>query len=482
MDEQVVSSRITVPFSGPGAGTAPLTWGQKMILHDMRKSDWTYNICGAHPLPEGHTVEEFAAALGRIMGKHPALRTRFGTDDEGRPCQVVSASGEIDLEVVTVADELERDDAVNHSYRMWREWLGTPIDQHSRWWVQMGVVRHRGAAVSVVINIGHLIADGVSALLVMADLGLGELADRVIDPDATRTADLARREQTPEVRRISDRAMRYWEGQLRSLPPLTFGVPKSPDYEPGRRCRNVRFYSPAAYLAVLAIAQRTRTDTSRVLLALIAIAIGRTTGVNPLTAHVTASNRFRPALADVIGSLVQNGVLTLDLDGKVDDVVARARQAATVAWMRAYYDPEQLDELTTRLDAERGYPARITCRINDRRFSTKVEAAATARGASVAEEAIRALLPETFIKWHKFVYRWTDQLLFNIEDRPDALYLQVVFDTELFTPEQVETMVRTVEEMAIEVAFDPDVSTRVESTQMEPAQMEPALAEPGRMP
>ncbi|WP_158839830.1 condensation domain-containing protein [Saccharothrix deserti] len=466
VSDRIVSDRITVPFSGPGAGTAPLTWGQKAIIQDMRTSDWTYNISGAHPLPEGLTVEDIAARLSRLMGKHPALRTRLGTDAEGRPCQVVSASGEIDLEVVTFADELERDAAVNYANKLWLDWMATPIARHSPWSLRMAVMRHRGAAVSLVLTIGHLVADGVGALLLMTDLGIGELAGRAVDPDALCLADLARREQTPEVRRVSDRAMRYWEGQLRPLPPLTFGAPKSPDYRPGERCRNVRFHSPAAYLAVLAIAQRTRTDTSRVLLAVIAIAIGRTTGVNPLTTHVVASNRFRPALADVIGSVVQNSVLTLDLDGNVGDVVARARQATTLAWMQAYYDPDQLAELTARLDAERGHPARITCRISDRRFSTRVEAEAMARSASVTAEAIRAQLPETFLKWHKYVYRWTDQVFINIEDRPKTVYLQMVFDTEVFTTQQVEAMLRAVEEVAIEAAFDPDALTRVAPDRM----------------
>lgn len=468
MAEGFVLDRITVPFAGPGAGTAPLTWGQKALLRDMRTSDWTYNISGAHHLPEGLTVTDVAELLGRLMGKHPALRTRIGADDEGNPCQVVSGSGEIDLEVVTFADELDREAAYRYGNKRWLEWMASPLEQHTPWPIRMGVMQHRGAAVYLVLTIGHLVADGVGGLLLMTDLGLGELAGTAVDPGAVRLADLARREQTPQVRRISDRAMRYWEEQLRPLTPMTFDAPDSPDYEPGGRCRNVRFHSPAAYLAVLAIAQRTRTDTSRVLLVLIAIAIGRTTGVNPLTTHLVASNRFRPGLSDVIGSVVQNAVLTLDLDGTVDDVVARARQTTTLAWMHAYYDPDQLDELAARLDDERGHPARITCRISDRRFSTKTDAEEQVRTATVTPEAIRAKLPETFLRWHKFVYRWTDQVFINVEDRPDTVYLQMVFDIDAFTKEQVEALLRAVEEVAVEAAFDPAAPTRVTSARAVP--------------
>ena len=66
---------------------------------------------------------------------------------------------------------------------------------------------------------------------------------------------------------------------------------------------------------MLAIAKRTGTDASRVTLALIATAIGRATGVQPLTVKVMVNNRFRPGLADVIAPIAQNSVVTIDVSG-----------------------------------------------------------------------------------------------------------------------------------------------------------------------
>ena len=91
---------------------------------------------------------------------------------------------------------------------------------------------------------------------------------------------------------------------------------------------------------------------------MIATAIGRATGVQPLTIKVMVNNRFRPGLADVIAPIAQNSVVTFDVaDTTVDEVVARARGASLTAGMRAYYDPDELREVMARLDAERGYPA-----------------------------------------------------------------------------------------------------------------------------
>lgn len=468
MAERFTLERIAVPFSGPGAGTAPLTWGQKAIMRDMRATGWAHNNCGAHPLPEGLTVAEIADRLGRLMGKHPAARLRLGTDEHGRPCQVVHGSGEIDLEVVTFPDDADRAEAIHHGNGLWLEGMMTPLEHHSPWLVRLSVMRHRGEAVSLVLTVGHLVADGTGTLLLMADLGLGEFAHRAVDPEAVWAIDLARREQTPEARRVSDRAMRYWERQLRPLPPTTFGEPKHPEGRLGHRYWHGRFQSPAAYLAVLAIARRTRTDTSRVLLAVLAIAIGRATGLNPLSTIVIVSNRFRPGLSDVIGSLSQDSLLTVDLDGTVDDVVARTRQAAMVAWMHAYYDPDQLEELTGRLDAERGHPARVTCRISDRRFSTRPDTEAKARDAVVTPGQIAAKRPETSISWDGHLDSAPDQAFIGIEDRAETVYLQMVFDMAVLSTEQVETMLRAVEEVAVEAAFDPEAPTRVPTPQRVP--------------
>ncbi|WP_309111324.1 condensation domain-containing protein [Saccharothrix sp.] len=447
--------RVTVPFSGPGAGTAPLTWGQKAIMRDMRATGWPHNNSGAHPLPEGVTVAELAARLGEMMCRHPALRMRLGVGDDGEPCQVVVESGEIDVEVTAFDDDVDPAEVLRHSHKIWFEWMMTPFDGHTPWLVRLAVLEHRGRAAHLVFAVNHLVADGTGTLLLMTGLGIGELADRRLDPDAITALDLARREQTPEARRISDGAMRYWAERLRDLPRATFGEPRYPEGRLGHRYWHGRFSSSAAHLGVLAIARRTRTDTARVLLAVLAIAIGRATGVDPLTTNVIVSNRFRPGFADVIGTLSQNSVLSLDLRGTVDEVVARTRHAATAAWMRAYYDPDQLDRLIASLDAERGHPAAVTCRISDLRFSTRPDAEELADGDPVTEEQVRAELPRTFLSWDGHLDAMPDQLFISVEDRPGTVHLQMVFDMAVLTTDQVETMLHAVEEVAVEAAFDP---------------------------
>jgi hypothetical protein len=457
MFDGIVEDLIPVPFAGDGAGTAPLTWGQKAILQDMRETGWTHNTSGAHRLLDG-TVEDIAALLSEVVSRRPALRFKLGTGSDGKPCQVIAASGELPLSVRTVPDDADEDDVVKYANELWFCWLMTPFDLYADWPLRVAVVKHRGEAAYWVLTFNHLVTDGISCLLLMADLGFDyAISTSKGNEPPVGLLELGRREQTPQLRQVSDRAMRYWEGHLRGIPPLTFGLPRYPDGRQGKRYWHGRFGSPAAFLAMLAIARRTGTDTSRVLLAIIAAAVGRAMELDSVTARVVLNNRFRPGFAEAIAQLTQNSVVTLGLVGQtVDELIAQTRRALLIAGMHSYYDPDQLSALMERLDAERGYPARISLRINDRRMSTR-QATEAARSAEVTRAEIERLLPETFLSWDGTIDYLHEQAFITIEDRPDTVYLQLIFDMTAFTSEQVEALLHGIEEIAIEAAFDPAV-------------------------
>ncbi len=459
MFEHATGHKVLVPFSGPGAGTAPLAWGQKVIMTDMRAGSWSLNASGAHALPKGFTVDDVAAQLSAIVSKYSALRTRIDVDEQGEPCQVAYESGEIALDVIDVDGDA---DPAAFTDRLWYDWLFLPFDHRNDWLMRMAVIRHRGVALYRALTFDHLIVDGMSIALLKAELGVDEVEPPTGDPRTVSLLELGRREQTPEGRRISDRAMRYWESQLRSIPPLTFGEPTHPEGRQGKRFWHGRSNSKAAYLAMLAIAKRTRTDTARVLLAIIMIAAGRVTGVNPLPAKVIVNNRFRPGFAEAIGPLSQNSLVKVDMAGAtIDEVVARSRQASLLAGMNGYYDPAQLDALTARLDAERGYPAQVTWRINDRRVTTKhaVEEAVRTRTVTAAE--IEAAKSESFVVWDGTLERFPEQAIITVDDYVETVALQVIFDMACFTEAEVEALLNGVEEVAVEAAFNPAAPARV---------------------
>jgi hypothetical protein len=209
---------------------------------------------------------------------------------------------------------------------------------------------------------------------------------------------------------------------------------------------------------VLAIAARTGIDPARVTVGVIATAIGRVTGSSRLTFKVMVNNRFRPGLAYVIAPIAQNSVLTIDLAGAaVDEVAARTRNGSLTGGMRAYYDPDDLREVTARLDAERGYRAAVTCRINDQRAMIMGSDSGAGAG-EISRERISRALAETTLTWLGRRHNMHEQVNILIENRTGVVSLHMMWDRWCLSDKQVEAILRGVEEVAVEAAFDPAAS------------------------
>jgi hypothetical protein len=471
MFEQVSRDRIVVAFTGE-AGTEPLTWGQKAILQDMRDSGSQFSMGGMIDLPRDCTVDDAAALLSGLMGRHAALRMRLGSASAGWPGQEVAGSGRAGLDILTIPDDAGRAGAARYAAELMDTWPAQRFDFHRDWPFRMAVIRHRGVCLHLVWVLSHLVADG-GAHVLLGDLIEAQAADRADREDGRpQLLDVARSEQTPRLRQLSARAMQYWEAQLRHIPAQTFGEPAPQPGHAGPRYRQARLSSPAAHLAIRAIAKRTGTDASRATFAVIATAMGRATGVHPVTIKVMVNNRFRPGLADVIAPIAQNSVVTIDVaDTSVDEVVARARGALMTAGMRAYYDPDDLREVTAKLDAERGYPARVTCRVNDQRamiMRAGEEAYLGIAGAGeeaypdeVTVEQVRQKLAQTTLTWLGRRDDMHEQVNILVEPRPGVVSLHMMWDLWSLSSGQVEALLRGVEEVAVEAAFDPAAPTRV---------------------
>jgi Condensation domain len=462
MFEPVGRDRVDVQFTGAETGVEPLTWGQKAIWQDMQDSGNQFTMQGMLDLPEGSTIDAAAARVRALLVRHAALRMRLRTDEAGRPCQEVAGSGQFGLDILTFPDPASRDEVARYRDHLFDTWHLERFDFTRDWPLRMAVLRHRGACLHLVWALSHLATDGGGHVLLLDDLIAGETAGtaaaRAQHPDVL---DLARTEQTAELRRLSTRTIRYWESQLSHIPAQTFGEPGRPPAEAGPRYWQARFSSPAAHLAMLAIARRTGTDLSRVTLAVISTAIGRATGVSPLVVKVMVNNRFRPGLADVIAPIAQNSVVTIDVaDACLDEVVARVRGASMTAGMRAYYDPDELRTVMARLDAERGYPATVTCRINDQRAMI-MRAEEQADPGEVTPEHVTQLLTQTSLNWLGRRDNMHEQANILIENRPGIVSIHLMWDRWSLTDAQVEVLLRAVEAVAIGAAFDPAAPTGV---------------------
>jgi hypothetical protein len=217
-----------------------------------------------------------------------------------------------------------------------------------------------------------------------------------------------------------------------------------------------RFTSPATYLAVRAIAERTQLDSGPIVLTLFAVAMARVTGVHPVVVRPIVGNRFLPGLARVVACLAQNSMCLLDVaDVTFDAAVDRTRRAAMVAYKHAYFDPIRMDELIARVSAERGVDVDVKCFFSDRR------AAGPPPGGPVTPEQVRAALPRSTLQWISEQDNPLESLMFYVDDVPDTLQFQFFVDTHFLSPADMESCVRAMEQMAVAAAFDPTAATRV---------------------
>jgi hypothetical protein len=370
---------------------------------------------------------------------------------------------------LTIPADTDRAEVARYARELYGSWPFTRFDFTRDWPLRMAVLRHRGDCLYLVWVVSHMVADGAAHVMLLDDLVRDTAGQAASDEPRPQFFDVARSEQTPQLRQLSSRAMRYWASQLSDIPVLTFGEPVEPPGQPEPRYGQVRFRSSAAHLAMLAIAERTGTDASRVMLAVVATAIGRATGVHPLTLQVMVNNRFRPGLADVIAVIAQNSVVTIDAtDACVDEVVTQARSASLSAGMRAYYDPDDLNEVAEQLDAKRGYRARLGCRLNDQRPMIRRETGEAELG-EITPEQISRRLNESSLEWIKPLDNLHTQANIIVENRPDVVSLHMQVDLWCMTSEQAEALVRGVEEVAVEAAFDPAAPTKIRSAAAQPS-------------
>jgi hypothetical protein len=446
-DEAPPSHRVLVPFDGDGdgVGAGPLTWAQQQLWQIMQAKHTWLPIGTLLPLPAGTTIDDAVADLRFVMESYPSMRTRVRLDADG-PKQVVSAAGEIALEVVDVPDGADPAEVARQTRR--RIWNG-PHDVFHEWPLRMAVIRHRGVLTHRVWVMCHLVTDGGGARVIVQ-----EMATR--DPSGSRAAHsplaLARRQRSPAGDRQSASALRYWEKALRQIPARL----------PGRQEAAQPYFwqgsagSPALDLAVRAIADRTRTEEPSVLLAIFALSLVRITGVNPVVTQVVVGNRFRPGLARTVSPIIQNGLFVLTVpDATVDETVAAARRQAMVAYKNAYYDPIRWQELVDRITRDRGEEVDIGVFVNDRRLKPR-----NRHRPVPTPEQIRAAAGQSSFRWtHKQDEIQFDKLYLNIDDEPDTMAMTVLCDTRYLSPDEVEACVRGMEDVAVAAALDPTVRT-----------------------
>lgn len=428
----VTAERVAVPFAGEGSGVGPLTWGQQSIWNQMVRSGNSLTMTAVRVLEPGATVAEFVDEYGFYLSRYEAMRTLLRFEPDGRVLQVVEQAGTAELPIYDAGDR----DPAEVANDISTQFTATPFDYEREWPMRMALVRRDGALTHQVVTLAHHVADPTSAMGMFEDLTSRDPATgQPPRRPGLQPLALARLQQLPAARRQNEAALRYWEEQLRVIPPTMFPPPA---LDPAERFWEVDFVSPAMGHALHAAATRLGVGTRPVLYAAYALALARATGVDHIATTITVNNRFRPGFADAAGPLVQHGLCTLDVADDVgfDELARRARRRLQLAQKYAYYAQDDVDELIARVGRERGVTLDLACLFNDRRGE---DAPTPADGRA------------TSITW-RHIPGLHQRLMIHVNPSPDSISALVQVDTAHLSRDATGTLLREWESAVVAAA------------------------------
>ncbi|WP_406082633.1 amino acid adenylation domain-containing protein [Streptomyces zaomyceticus] len=293
------------------AAALPLSYQQEGLwfLHQLDPASPVYNVPLALRLRGRLDVDRLSRALGRLVGRHESLRTRFVAAD-GVPVQVSDPAPPSWPLTVTATHPDEVPEALAAA-------ATRPFDLAADRLLRTELLRLGPTEHVLVLCAHHIVADGWSVGVL-----LDELSTLYSDPGGTlpaldiQPADHAVWQRTRLADDELDKQLGYWREQLHALPQLDF---------PTDRPRGTAAGHPGATAELhlqdgLGASLRRLADTERgsllsVLMAAYLVVLSRHTGQDDIGIGSVFYGRNRPELEPLVGYFANTVVLRADVAG-----------------------------------------------------------------------------------------------------------------------------------------------------------------------
>ncbi|MEV7541063.1 condensation domain-containing protein [Streptomyces sp. NPDC089915] len=329
----------------------PLSYAQRRLwfTDQLEGPSATYNIALVRRLDRPLDPMALADALADVAARHEVLRTVYGAEG-GEPYQEVLAQARPQLELGRPADVAAAvDAAAGHVFDLARDlplraWLFFPEGEGHQ---------------TLVLLLHHIAADGWSTGPLLADLSAAYEARAGGRAPEGAALPLQYADYTLWQRELlagggADRELRFWEGALAGLPPLTDLPTDSPRPAlPSGRGGLAGFTVPAGVHESLVRTARSRGATLFMAVqAALAACLTRLGAGTDLAVGTTVAGRGDEALSGLVGFFVNTLVLRTDTSGDPEfgTLLERVRDADLAA-----YDHQELpfDRLVEHLNPHR---------------------------------------------------------------------------------------------------------------------------------
>ncbi|MCW2917435.1 MAG: Non-ribosomal peptide synthetase, partial [Actinomycetia bacterium] len=374
-------------------------------------------------------VTALARALSTVAARHEALRTVF-TTESGEPLQVVVPAAPVDVPLIdlTGLPEAERDKTVRHlalaEVRLRFDLTRGPL-------LRTRLLRLTADDHVLLISLHHIISDGQSLELLLHELTLLYNAE-VAGESATlpelpiQYADYALWQRTWLRGPVLERQLTYWREQLAGAPallelPTDRPRPRVLGFEGASRAFNV---PDSVRQAVHRVSRRVGATPFMTLLAVFNVILARYSGQGDVVVGTPIGHRPTVETEPLIGYFSNTLVLRTEVSGELTfaQLVARVRDVCLDAYAHQDVPFEQLvEELRPARDTSYTPLAQVGCDYQ--------------RAPAVAIDwpgvEVRPLEPAPGNGTAKF------DLALTLTETPDVLAGNIIYNTDLFTPETI---------------------------------------------
>lgn len=349
----VVTRRITVRYADGSSGFGPLTRGQDNMIRCIRGgAPEQINKDSLWPVPDDTSLSAALHALRLLVERHESLRTHFppGPGPDGFPNrQVVRASGEFTVTVLEAGDRTDAElDALAEEFG--RRDVAVPIDLAAPPRIRFTLLAQGERLLRLVAVVCHAGADGAAIAVLIQDW-LALAAGKELPPVSAPTPlEFAAAEQSPQGRRKAAAALRRWAQILSTGPQAVFADSRITGRAGDHGALLVRSREGAQDLA--AVCRRTGASPSVVLLAVFAALVAHRSGQSRLVLAALSANRQRAALLEHVGTLAQDALIELDLEGDdgesgsaptdLDGLIGRTKPTSLAAYWHSTLDAEKV--------------------------------------------------------------------------------------------------------------------------------------------
>ncbi len=450
---------------------APLSIAQQRLwfFQQLEPSSAAYNISTELDLTGSLDIRALEQALAQVIARHDALRTTFVTVD-GEPVQVVRPAGTWCLPVHDLADlppELRSAKAGEARSRLAEKAFDLETDLP----IRVELLRIGTDRFQVLITFHHIVADGMSVMLFIREVGERYRAvcqgqSTAPRPLALQYGEYARRQRAWIESSECASALAWWKESLAGdLAPLDFATdfPRPPMQS--YRGRGAHALVDTATLAQLrALGRQHGSTLYMTLLAAFKALLYRYTGTHDLIVGSPVSNRDQAELQDMIGMFVNTVALRSDLSGNpgFTELLQRVRDTCLGAFR--HQDVPfglLLEELRPPRDLTRTPVFQVLFNL----LPLPVDRSQPTAGLVVETPSIDRLLAalDSQSKYDMTLYA---------QEQSDGLLLMLVYNADLFEAERMTAFLRHYMRLIHVIAREP--GARIGNIQLE----EPRAARP----